>query len=179
MATTPTRLTIDDFERLPYELAKNHELVDGELIDVSGNTLEHNRIAMLMTTALWLFVREHGLGMVLAEQEYDFGGNAHVPDISFFSLAKRSLEDPHKRVQRFVPDLAIEIVSEFQPFKDLVRKKDRYRKCGTSEVWIVSPESREIYVYSGQGNRILGVDADLTTPLLAGFQIPVSQIFEA
>jgi hypothetical protein len=73
MATTPTRLTIDDFELLPYELAKNHELVDGELIDVSGNTLEHNRVAGLIFTALWLFVREHGLGMVVAEQEYAFG----------------------------------------------------------------------------------------------------------
>jgi Uma2 family endonuclease len=178
MATTPTRLTIDDFERLPDELAKNHELVDGELIDVSGNTLEHNRIASLMTTALWLFVREHGLGTVLAEQEYDFGGNVHGPDVSFLGLAKRSLEDSYKRVQRLVPDLAIEIVSEYQPFMDLVRKKDRYQKCGTAEVWIVSPESREVYVYSEQGNRILGADADLTAPLLPGFQIRVSQIFE-
>ncbi|HEV3331975.1 MAG TPA: hypothetical protein VG096_13380 [Bryobacteraceae bacterium] len=31
-----TGLTIDDFERLPQEQAKNHELVDGELVDVSG-----------------------------------------------------------------------------------------------------------------------------------------------
>jgi len=33
-----TRLTIDDFERLPQEQVKNQELVDGELVDVSGNT---------------------------------------------------------------------------------------------------------------------------------------------
>jgi hypothetical protein len=31
-------LTIEDFERLPHVLARNHELVDGELVDVSGNT---------------------------------------------------------------------------------------------------------------------------------------------
>jgi Uma2 family endonuclease len=83
-----------------------------------------------------------------------------------------------KRVQRFVPDLAIEIVSDYQPFKDLIRKKDRYRKCGTAEVWIVSPESREIYLYSEQGNRILGADEDLTSPLFPGFQIRAGQIFE-
>ena len=35
-------LTIDDFERLPDELAYYHELVDGELVDVSGNTPDHN-----------------------------------------------------------------------------------------------------------------------------------------
>jgi hypothetical protein len=31
-------LTIDDFEKLPDALALNHELVDGELVDVSRNT---------------------------------------------------------------------------------------------------------------------------------------------
>jgi Uma2 family endonuclease len=38
---TATQLTIEDFERLPAEEAKN-ELVDGELVPVSGNTLQHN-----------------------------------------------------------------------------------------------------------------------------------------
>jgi hypothetical protein len=37
-------LTIGDFERLPDALAHYHELVDGELIDVSGNILEHNEL---------------------------------------------------------------------------------------------------------------------------------------
>jgi hypothetical protein len=31
-------LTIEDFEQLPIALAHNHELVDGELADVSGNS---------------------------------------------------------------------------------------------------------------------------------------------
>jgi hypothetical protein len=32
VATTTTRLTIDDFEQLPAEMAEGHELADGELI---------------------------------------------------------------------------------------------------------------------------------------------------
>ncbi|MBV8728887.1 MAG: Uma2 family endonuclease, partial [Acidobacteriia bacterium] len=100
------------------------------------------------------------------------------PDISFFHTAKQPLEDPKKRVQRFVPDLAIEIVSENDTFKDLVRKKNRYRSRGTAEVWIVSPESREVYVYSGRGDRILNEDAELTSELLPGFRILVTRLFE-
>jgi hypothetical protein len=38
------KLTIEDFEKLPPALALYHELVDGELIDVSGNTPEHIRL---------------------------------------------------------------------------------------------------------------------------------------
>jgi Uma2 family endonuclease len=125
------------------------------------------------------FVREHGLGRIIGEQEYDFDGNAHGPDVTFFVPAKAHLFDPKKRVQRFVPDFAIEIVSVNDTFKALVRKKDRYRRCGTKEVWIVSPESREVYVYSERGNRILGEDAELATDLLPGFRMSVKQVFEA
>ena len=37
-------LTIEDFEQLPSEAAKNRELVGGELVDVSGNTPRHNQL---------------------------------------------------------------------------------------------------------------------------------------
>jgi Uma2 family endonuclease len=178
MATTTTRLTIDDFERLPDEQVKNHELVNGELVDVSGNTPQHNLIRDWFAEVLRPLVREHDLGLVITEQEYDFDGNAHGPDVSFFGTDKLPLLDMHKRVQRFVPDLAIEIVSERQTFQDLVRKKNRYRKCGTAEVWIVSPESREVYLYSDRGNRILAGEDELSTELLPGFRIPVKQLFE-
>ena len=59
-----------------------------------------------------------------------------------------------------------------------MRKKGRYRHCGTAEVWIISPDSREIYVYTEQGAPIPRADAEVTTPLLPGFQIRVSRIFE-
>src|SRR5437899_11615264 len=105
MATGTTRLTIDDFERLPDEQAKNHELVDGELVDVSGNNFEHNSIKSLLIGLLHRIVVELRLGVLIPEQDYDFGGNAHGPDVSFFRTSKIPLADPSKRVQRFVPDL--------------------------------------------------------------------------
>src|ERR1039457_5549112 len=83
-----TELTIEDFEQLPAALAYNHELVDGELVDVSGNTSYHNGLRDYLIELLRPYVREHSLGRVIAEQEYDFNGNAHGPDVTFVS--------PHK-----------------------------------------------------------------------------------
>lgn len=177
MATT-THLTIDDFERLPSEQAEGHELVDGELVPVSGNNPNHNGIRDLLIDLLRPFVRERRLGKVFGEQEYDFGGNAHGPDVTFFRPAKLPLLDRFKRVQRFVPDLAIEIFSANDTFTSLLRKKERYRSCGTEEVWIISPETREVLIYSTRGDRILREDADLATELIPGFQLPVKQLFE-
>ena len=119
MAST-TKLTIDDYEALPDELAVGHELVDGELVDVSGNTPKHNAIRDLLIALLLPLVRERRLGRVFAEQEYDFEGNAHGPDVTFFGAAKEHLLDLERRVQRFVPDLAVEIVSPNDPFRTLV-----------------------------------------------------------
>jgi Uma2 family endonuclease len=70
-------LTIDDFERLPDELAYYHELVDGELVDVSGNTLGHNLLRDLLVSLLLSYVNEHKLGRVVCEKENDFDGNSH------------------------------------------------------------------------------------------------------
>ncbi|HLK63575.1 MAG TPA: Uma2 family endonuclease [Bryobacteraceae bacterium] len=176
---TSTRLTIDDFERLPQEIAEGHELVDGELVEVPGNNPEHNLTRDFLNEVARPFVREHNLGMVLSEQEYDFGGNAHAPDITFFGREKVPLLERKRRVQKFVPDLAIEIVSPSDTFDSVARKKDRYRRCGTAEVWIISPAAREVLVYSDSGDRIVRGDRELSTPLIPGLQIALFQLFEA
>ncbi|HTC31908.1 MAG TPA: Uma2 family endonuclease [Bryobacteraceae bacterium] len=178
MTAPVTPLTIDDFERLPDELAYYHELVDGELVDVSGNTPNHNGLRDLLIVMLFPYVREQKLGRVLSEQEYQFDKNAHGPDVTFVVAAKTALFDGKKRVQRFVPDLAIEIVSQNDTFEDLVGKARRYRKCGTREVWIFSIESREAYVYSENGRAILDEDGLFESSLIPGFSIRLGDLFD-
>lgn len=170
-------LTVDDFERLSDDQAHNHELIDGELVAMSGGTLEHNGLRDFLLNRLYSFVTAGRLGTVIAEQEYDFAGNAHGPDVSFFGSAKRPLVDRKKRVQRFVPDLAIEIVSTNDTFEALWRKKERYRACGTAEVWIFAPASQEVLVFSERGDRILRGPDELATPLLPGFAVTVAELF--
>jgi Uma2 family endonuclease len=171
-------LTIDDFERLPDELALNHELVDGKLVDVSGNTLGHNLLRDLLISMLLPFAKEHKLGGIVGEQEYDFDGNAHGPDVTFFSPEKAKLCDGKLRVQRFVPDLAIEIVSQSDTFEKLIGKAHRYRRCGTQEVWIFSIDSREAYVFSPSGRAILDEEAPFQSSLIPGFSIRIGDLLD-
>jgi Uma2 family endonuclease len=171
-------LTIDDFEKLPDALALNHELVDGELVDVSGNTPNHNRLRDYLLLLLFQHVKKNGLGEVLSEQEYDFGGNAHGPDLSFYVKEKMSRIEDRRRVQRFVPDLAIEIVSQNDTFEKLVQKADRYRKCGTQEVWVLDIESRKAFVFSSNRNEILEGDQQFASPLIPGVSISISDLFD-
>lgn len=178
MAATTSLLTIEDFERLPGEMAENRELVDGELVDVSGNTPVHNCLRDGLIVMLRPFVRNHALGSVIGEQDYDFEGNAHGPDVSFFGAAKMPLVDRKKRVQRFVPDLAVEIASESDTYEGLMRKKGRYLRAGAFEVWLISPEAREIAIYTQGAARILRGSEAIATDLLPGFSISVERLFQ-
>ncbi len=171
-------LTIDDFERLPDELALNHELVDGKLVDVSGNTGNHNALRDLLTAMLLFHLMEHKLGRVLSEQEYKFEGNAHGPDISFFSLEKAPLYNGSFRVQRFVPDLAIEIVSENDTFRKLVKRVNRYRKGGTKEAWILDIDSRQAFLFSEERDAILHENGVFESSLIPGFSIRLGDLFD-
>jgi Uma2 family endonuclease len=174
---TRTHLTIDDFERLPPDAVRNRELVDGELVDVSGNTRIHNKLRDRLTMLLLNWLRAGHSGDVIAEQEYEFLGNAHAPDVSFSTPEKLRFADDHKRVQRYVPDLAVEIASPNDTYDQLLRKKDRYLEAGTPEVWLISTESCEVMIYNTHGGRILRSGDVLTSALLPGFTIAIDDLF--
>ncbi len=177
MALPVSPLTIDDFERLPDQLANYHELVDGELVDVSGNTANHNALRDLLIALLLFYVKEHRLGRVLSEQEYQFEENAHGPDVTFLGPEKAKLLQGNLRVQRFVPDLAIEIVSENDTFKTLLKKADRYRKCGTKEAWILDIDSQRAFVFSDGREAILDENGVFESRLIPGFSIRIGDLF--
>jgi Uma2 family endonuclease len=83
-------------------------------------------------------VRKQKLGVMTGEQEYDFDGEVHAPDVSFVGVAKLPLLNRRQRVQRFVLDFAVEVVSPSNTFDSLDHKKDRYRRCGALEEWLIS-----------------------------------------
>jgi Uma2 family endonuclease len=171
-------LTIEDYEKLPDALALNHELVDGELVDVSGNIGEHNDLKAYLVEILHRFVREHNLGKISTEQEFEFDENAHGPDVSYIVPEKVALWDRKRRVQLFVPDLAVEIISPSNTWLALMKKARHYRRCGTQEVWVVSIDDREIRRLSPDHNDILDENAMLETPLIPGFSIRLGDLLD-
>jgi Uma2 family endonuclease len=173
-----TGLTIDDFENLPDALALNHELVDGELVKVSGNTLIHNRLRDGLIKLLSALVDEHKLGQVISEQEFDFSGNAQGPDVSFVGTGKLPLLNPKLRVQRCIPDLAIEIVSQNDRFEALMKKAVRYHRCGTKEVWVFSIENRVAFLLNENQRVILDENQQFRSDLIPGFSIRIGDLLD-
>jgi hypothetical protein len=88
---TATGLTIDDFERLPDDLARNHELDRWRTGRRVWQQPATQPVPGSSGVASGAMSGEHQLGIVISEQAYDFGGNAYGPDVSFISESKRPL----------------------------------------------------------------------------------------
>jgi Uma2 family endonuclease len=172
-------ITIEEFERLPDALARNHELVNGELVDVSGNTGYHNRLRDRLIRILTPLVEGPNLGMMISEQEFNFDGNAHGPDVALIGAAKVHLFDPNRRAQLFVPDLAIEIVSQNDTFRSIVGKAARYRKCGTKEVWVLDPGTRQAIGLIEDRQVFLSDDQKFEPTQIPGFSIRLADLFDS
>ena len=98
--------------------------------------------------------------------------------MSFIGLAKTALLDLDRPVQRFVPDLAIEVASASDTYEGLLAKKERYLQAGTSEVWLFSLRTRELAIYTvGRSVTLRGGD-EIATDLVPGFSITVDQLLE-
>ncbi len=114
----------------------------------------------------------------MAEQEFDFNGNAHGPDISFVSLDKVPELDSSLRIQRLVPDLAMEISSRNDRLETTIQKLDRYRKCGTKESWLLIIPTRRAFLFSDRADLILNENDDFRSDLIPGFSIRLKDLFD-
>ncbi|MDX2180876.1 MAG: Uma2 family endonuclease [Bryobacteraceae bacterium] len=178
MATAVARLTIDDFELLSDEEAENKELVDGELVEVPGNVPEHNLMRDGIITVARPVIKRNGVGVIISEQEFDFGGDAHAPDIAFISRANMSLLNLKRRVQPFAPDLAIEIESASNSFRYLVGRIEKYLRFGTREGWILSRDTRRAFLFSANREAIFNESHSFEPESIPGLSIPLRDIFE-
>lgn len=96
---------------------------------------------------------------------------------AFLISSKAELFDGQRRVQRFVPDLVIEIVSQNDKFDALFAKALRYRRCGTKEVLIFSIQTRQLFVYSDKPPVILDEHREFHPEQFPGFSIRLSDLF--
>jgi Uma2 family endonuclease len=80
------------------------------------------------------------------------------------------------------PDLVVEILSPSNTRIQIEEKLKDYASIGVGECWIVSPEARSIEVLrltkkGWKRQAIYGLGDKLTSSLLPGFSLNVSEIF--
>ena len=108
-------------------------------------------------------------------------GKFREPDL----LLLLSAADPHRQNRFWLgADIALEVVSEEKPERDLIEKRSGYAEGQVPEYWIVNPQTESITVLHlrGDGYEEAGVyrrGESARSTLLVGFTIAVAAVVDA
>jgi Uma2 family endonuclease len=158
------------------------ELVRGRVVDVTPAGAGHGRIGSWLNARIRQFVEERDLGVVYGadtgfrlERDPD---TVRAPDVAFVA-ADRLPEIDERKYVPFAPDLAVEVVSPSDTFREVEEKARMWLSSGTQLVWVAEPETERMFVYRPDAPRQeLSADDELTGgEVLPGLAIPLARCF--
>lgn len=170
--------TMDEFKGFvsrPENVDRLFELINGEIIEVTPGRTRYSGFGHLLTVAVHLFCREHGLPCYTSggDGAYDIGGNTVAPD---FAYKRTPLSDDYPDP---VPPLwVLEVISPSDKAPDIRDKRQIYEQAGILQ-WEMYPKRQSIDVYApGQQKVTRDIDDTLDGgDALPGFTLPVRALF--
>ena len=174
MGTTTTRLTVDDYLALPEEKIARTELIDGEIVEMSGARFGHEWIKSRVLKALFAWAGAHPGYEVFAETTYKWSESDTLRPAVSVLAEQQALTLPQVLVASGAPLVAVEVVPSDEAVF-LETKVQLYLRYGSAEVWVIYPEA--VYVHRIDGVARLSVEDTLKSDALPGFTIPVSRLF--
>ena len=152
MPHTDTRWTADLVHALPDD-GNRYELVSGELVVTPAPAPLHQLIQMALIRRLDPYLRQAGVGSLLASPaDLAFGEDEVLqPDLFVTALIATKLPRTWRDVTSLL--LAVEILSPSTARYDRILKRRRYQRAGVPEYWIVDPDARVIERWRPQDER--------------------------
>jgi Uma2 family endonuclease len=168
MATTRTRMTLEEFLARPDIDERRLELIDGEVCEKVSPTWGHARLAIR-------------LGSIL--EDYGFAGaepraiippnHAPIADLAFYR-ADPPADDSY---MTHPPDLMAEVTADFGERERIARKAELYREFGCRSVWIIDFARREVEVYEDGKRTVYGEGDIIRTAVVPELELPVAALF--
>jgi len=184
METQEQLYDVDDLWELYCQRSNDHlrfELIDGEIIEMSGPGGVHGRIAIRLGTYLFLFAEDNNLGIVTGEVGYhppEDRYNLLLPDLAYISFERAPDPFPEKFVPA-MPDIAVEIKSPSNTLAELRDKAQRYLRMGSTLVWIIMPATQTVEIHRRQKSvATVGIEDSLSgEDILPGFKLEIRRLF--
>ncbi|MCA6378228.1 MAG: Uma2 family endonuclease [Cytophagales bacterium] len=171
--------TVEDFVQLE-ESNLPCELINGELFMSPAPSLTHQVVSSNLNDILKAYAKK--IGGFVAYSPFDvYLDNKNVFQPDLLLVRKQNLAIITERGLQGAPDLAVEIISPSNAFKDRNHKRRLYQKFGVKEYWIVDPGNRtlEIYDFSSEETPILYLvgEGEVTSNLLPGLSFSFADLF--
>ena len=177
------KFTYEDYRTAPPD--RRYELLDGDLLLTPAPNLKHQEVQFRLGSRLGQFILERALGkfffapcdVVLSDTD------VVQPDLLFVSRERRHLLSGGDNV-RGAPDLVVEILSPATAHRDRGYKRALYAKHGVQEYWLVDPAAETASILLPLDGELapahtFGRNETLRSPLLAGFELDLDDVFSS
>jgi Uma2 family endonuclease len=186
MATTArTRMTVEEFLAISEDDPRRMELIDGEIVVTPEPRCGHAHLQAQLIYAVESWRRRvSGRAHVFGPTTVRLGEHdAYGPDLVV--CGPRPAIDDRGWLDE-VPLICVEIRSPTTWRYDIGRKKSVYEAQGVPELWLVDGFTCVLFVFRrsapgvGYYDTALELDATdtLRSPLLPGFELALSELFE-
>lgn len=156
MMATTRLLTAEDIEVLPED-ERRFELIDGEPRFMPFAGFEPSVVGARVVYHLLAFVLPRRLGAVTgADGSFVISQDPDVvlvPDAAFVRGDRLPALTERGRFYRGVPDLAVEVRSPSDQWRDIEAKVGRYLAAGTRLVWVIEPTRKTATVWTADAPR--------------------------
>jgi Uma2 family endonuclease len=179
----PRLFGYEDYVRLTPPDSSNYELHNGIILYMATPVPLHQIVLTNLLTEMTVYVKRHQLGRVLpAPMDTVFTPNDVLqPDLLYLSKERLHLVGA-KKIEG-APDLVVEILSPSNHSKEMGYKKLIYELSGVREYWLVNLDKKTLTQYENVENefymrRVFQYADTLTSIILTGFEMPMSELFE-
>jgi Uma2 family endonuclease len=180
-------MTLDEFARVEGQPGYIYELEKGVIIVVDIPGVPHAFVKQVVRDALVLYRAANPGRICLIADGSDSAlrmpemQSERHPDISVYLTPLPTGEA--QPWEFWIPELAIEIVSESSVHRDYHVKPDEYLKAGVRLYWIIDPRDRSATILMRRGDKWREQKLDsagiLKTSLLPGFELSLTAVFDA
>ncbi len=163
------------------------EFIEGKVVIHSPVKEEHWKVSDLLSSIISVFARRKKLGRIGVENVMvSLTHNDFEPDIVFYKEEKAHTFTKGQMLFP-APDFVVEILSKSTARTDRTIKKEDYAAHGVQEYWIIDPlkQTTEQYLLPVDEKaaylpaKIYSIRDEITSPVIEGFTIPVSAVFDA
>src|SRR3954453_12260848 len=145
MATLPNTeelWTVREYLRTTW--SPDREFVDGRIEERNLGEKEHSIIQRYLTALFWIKRNEWAVEVFPELRTQTQARRFRVPDV----LVTRSGDQFERYITR-PPLMAVEILSPEDTLGAMREKAAEYRDFGVENIWIIDPEPRMVYRYTG------------------------------
>jgi len=185
MVAAKLTMTLTGFEAFlarPENTGRRFELIDGEPVEKMVSEV-HGILVMYLGAMLLNYTLTNPVARVTTEVHHHAPKapeTIYQPDIAV-TRYDRALPPSDEIAVPLMPDLAIEVKSLSNTYKELREKAEYYLAHGSTLVWLVIPSKRLIEVYRLEGDLDILTDADSLDGghILPGFKLSVQAVFDS